>query len=168
MTTILIAVASRHGATGEIAQEIADVLRTELPGAAVEVRDAADPGDLAGVDAVLVGSGIYLGHWLPAARQLVERHRAELAKVPVWLFSSGPLGDPPQPVDDLAAVTELGGTIHARGHRVFAGRLDRGDLRWAERLAVRVVNASEGDFRDHHAIRSWAVEVAADLTAVAR
>ena len=57
MTTTLIAVASRHGATEEIAQELADVLRREHAEAVVEVRDAADPGDLAGSDAVLVGSG---------------------------------------------------------------------------------------------------------------
>lgn len=130
----------------------------------VEVRDAADSRDLSGFDAVLVGSGIYLGRWLPAARHLVEQHRAELLAVPVWLFSSGPVGDPPRPVDDLTAVTALGATVDARGHRVFAGRLDRGDLAWTERLAVRAVHAAEGDFRDHDDIRSWAVEVAADLT----
>ncbi|MHA6781937.1 flavodoxin domain-containing protein [Pseudonocardia saturnea] len=164
MTTVLIAVAGRHGATAEIAEEIAGVLRAEVPAAEVDVRDAADPGDLSGFDAVLVGSGIYLGRWLPAARHLVERHRTELAAVPVWLFSSGPVGDPPLPVDDLTEVAELGATVDARGHRVFAGRLDRSDLAWTERLAVRAVHAAEGDFRDHDDIRSWAAQVAADLT----
>lgn len=164
MKTVLIAVAGRHGDTEEIAEEIAAVLRTELPAAEVEVRDAAEAGDVAGFDAVLVGSGVYLGRWLPAARHLVERHRAELAVVPVWLFSSGPVGDPPRPVDDLTEVTTLGATVRARGHRVFAGRLDRDELGWAERFAVRAVHAAEGDFRDHDAIRSWAAEVAADLT----
>ncbi|MBC8091469.1 MAG: protoporphyrinogen oxidase, partial [Pseudonocardia sp.] len=84
----------------------------------------------------------------------------------VWLFSSGPVGDPPQPVDDLAEVTELAASIGARGHRVFAGRLDRADLSFTERLTVRVVHAEPGDFRDHAAIRSWAVEVAAGLAVV--
>ncbi|MCY7343612.1 MAG: flavodoxin domain-containing protein [Pseudonocardia sp.] len=166
MTTILVAVASRHGATDEIAQEIAEVLRREVPGAAVEVRDAAEPGDLAGCDAVLVGSAIYMGRWLPAARHLVERHRAQLSTVPVWLFSSGPVGDPPPPVDDLAEVTALGGTIGARGHRVFAGRLDPAELGWAERFVVRATRSPVGDFRDHDAIRSWTAEVATELAAI--
>jgi Flavodoxin domain len=61
MTTVLVAVAGRHGATVGIAEEIAGVLRAELPGAEVEVRDAADPGDLHRFDAVLVGSAIYMG-----------------------------------------------------------------------------------------------------------
>ena len=97
MTTVLVAVAGRHGATASIAEEIASVLRRELPEAQVEVRDAADPGDLTRFDAVLVGSAIYMGRWLPAARHLVESHRAQLAAVPLWMFSSGPLGDPPRP-----------------------------------------------------------------------
>lgn len=137
-----------------------------MPGAVVEVRDAAEPGDLGGADALLIGSAVYLGRWLPAARRLVEEHRGQLATVPVWLFSSGPVGDPPRPVDDLAEVTELATAIGARGHRVFSGRLDRAGLSFTERLTVRVVHAEPGDFRDHGAIRSWAAEVAAGLAVV--
>lgn len=166
MTSILIAVASRHGATDEIAHEVADELRRQVPAAVVEVRDAADPGDLTSADALIVGSAIYLGRWLPAARKLVEERREQLATVPVWLFSSGPVGDPPRPADDLVEVIELAAAIGARGHRVFSGRLDRDGLTWTERLTVRVVHAEPGDFRDHDAIRSWATEVAVGLAAV--
>jgi menaquinone-dependent protoporphyrinogen oxidase len=165
VTSVLVAVAGKHGATVGIAHEIADVLRHELSGSEVEVRDAADPGDLRRFDAVLVGSAIYLGRWLPAARHLVESHRAELSAVPLWMFSSGPLGDPPAPVDDLTEVTALAATAGARGHQVFSGKLDLAELRWTERLAVRAVHAPAGDFRDHDAIRAWAHEVAADLAA---
>jgi menaquinone-dependent protoporphyrinogen oxidase len=79
------------------------------------------------------------------------------------MFSSGPLGDPPRPLDELAEVAALGAGVAARGHQVFAGRLDPSDLRWTERLAVRAVHSPTGDFRDHDAIRAWAREVAADL-----
>jgi menaquinone-dependent protoporphyrinogen oxidase len=83
--------------------------------------------------------------------------------MPVWLFSSGPLGDPPLPVDELVGVTALGDTVAARDHRVFAGRLDADDLRWTERLVVRAVHAPTGDFRDHAAVRAWALGVAAEI-----
>lgn len=116
-----------------------------------------------GFDAVLIGSAIYLGRWLPAARHFVEIHRARLSTTPVWLFSSGPLGDPPRHVDDLADVTALGASISARGHRVFAGRLQAADLRWTERLLVRAVHAPMGDFRSHDAVRGWALELAAEI-----
>jgi menaquinone-dependent protoporphyrinogen oxidase len=121
MTRILLACASRHGATAEIAEEIGDVLRREVPGAVVDVRDAAESGDVDGYDAVVLGSAVYMGRWLPAVRQLVEGCREILASRPVWLFSSGPLGDPPAPLDELAEVETIRTAIGARDHRVFAG-----------------------------------------------
>jgi menaquinone-dependent protoporphyrinogen oxidase len=165
--SVLIAVAGRHGATVEIAAEIADVLRHEMPRSRVVVHDAAEPCDLDGFDAVLIGSAIYLGRWLPAARTFVEMHHTRLSTTAVWLFSSGPLGDPPRPIDDLAEVTALGATISAQGHQVFAGRLQAADLRWTERLLVRAVHAPTGDFRDHDAVRGWALEVATEIATMA-
>ena len=164
MTRILVACASRYGSTAEIAAEIADVLRHDVPGAVVDLRDAATTGEVAGYDAAVIGSAVYLGGWLPAARDLVEGHREVLSAMPVWLFSSGPLGNPSVPVDELAQVTALGVAIGAWGHRLFAGRLDRQELRWVERAAARAVHAPEGDFRDHDEIRRWASGVASTLT----
>jgi menaquinone-dependent protoporphyrinogen oxidase len=163
MTRILLACASRHGTTAEIAEEIGDVLRRGVPGAIVDVRDAAEPGDVDGYDAVVLGSAVYMGRWLPAAWQLVQGCQEILAGKPVWLFSSGPLGDPPTPLDELAEVETIRTAIGARDHRVFAGRLDRHDLRWTERVAARAVHAPGGDFRDHDAIRGFAADIAAQL-----
>jgi menaquinone-dependent protoporphyrinogen oxidase len=168
MIRILVASATRHGATAEIAVEIADVLRRDVAGAVVDLRDAAKAGEVAGYDAAVIGSAVYLGRWLPAARSLVEGHREVLSGMPVWLFSSGPLGDPPVPADGPAEVVALGVAVGARGHRLFAGRLDRQELRWVERATTRVVHAPEGDFRDHDEIRRWASDVASTLTTDAR
>ena len=165
MTRILVASATRHGATAGIAAEIAEVLRRDVAGAVVDLRDAADAGEVADYDAAVIGSAVYLGRWLPAARDLVDGHRHVLSAMPVWLFSSGPLGDPPVPADGPAEVAALGVAVGARGHRLFAGRLDRRALRWAERTTARVVHAPEGDFRDHDEIRQWASGVASALTA---
>jgi menaquinone-dependent protoporphyrinogen IX oxidase len=48
-----------------------------------------DIGDLAMFDAVVLGSGVYMGSWMPEAREFVEKKKT-LASMPVWLFSSGP------------------------------------------------------------------------------
>src|SRR3712207_229163 len=95
----LVAVASRHGSTNEIARAIAEELRTR--GLDAEVRDAEEVDVLDGYEAVVLGSAVYMGDWLLAARRLVERHRQRLAALPLWLFSSGPLGlDDPKPHGD--------------------------------------------------------------------
>jgi menaquinone-dependent protoporphyrinogen oxidase len=107
-----------------------------------------------------------MGDWLPEARTYVGRSRALLATVPVWLFSSGPLGrDDPQPKGDPRHLAELLGETGARGHWIFVGKLDRSRLGLGERLIAGLVKAPEGDFRDWDAVRAWAREIAAALAA---
>jgi len=105
-----------------------------------------------------------LGNWLPDARKLVERNRARLATVPVWLFSSGPLGqDDPQPKGYPQHLDELMQETSARGHRTFVGKLDKSKLGLGERLIAGMVKAPEGDFRDWDAVHDWAREIATAL-----
>lgn len=120
--------------------------------------------DTDGYDAVVLGSPVYMGNWQPEVRQFVERYRTRLARMPVWLFSSGPVGrgsdDPrfyPRKVTELMQVT------HARDHRIFPGKIDAGALTLGGRLVVRVVRAPNGDVRNWEATRDWARKIAAAL-----
>ncbi|HET7037555.1 MAG TPA: flavodoxin domain-containing protein [Thermomicrobiaceae bacterium] len=164
---VLIAVASKHGATRGIADAIAAELRRR--GLDAEVREAAEVRDIGGYDAVILGSAVYMGKWLPAARELAASQREALAQLPVWLFSSGPLGhENPQPQGEPAQLGRLLAETNARGHRIFAGELDKRELGAGERLLARAVKAPEGDFRDWDAIRAWADEIAAALAPARR
>jgi menaquinone-dependent protoporphyrinogen oxidase len=163
---ILIAVASRHGSTQEIAEAIAQELRAARH--TVQVEKTGEVDDITGYAAVIVGSAVYMGDWLPEARQFVERHQTELAARPVWLFSSGPLGqEHPRPEGDPAHLAALMQDTGAQGHRIFVGKLDRSDLGLAERLITKAIKPPEGDFRDWPAIRAWAQEIAAALPVAA-
>jgi menaquinone-dependent protoporphyrinogen oxidase len=170
---ILVAYASKHGATRAIAERIADRLRAA--GQQAEARPVRAAGELAGYDAVVVGSATYAGHWLKEAAEFVRRNRAVLATRPVWLFSSGPLGT--QATDakgqDLRVaaepkeVAEFREAIGPRDHHVFFGVLDPGKLGFAER-ALRKLPAGrallpEGDFRDWQEIEAWAESIAHNL-----
>lgn len=159
---ILVTAASRHGSTAEIAAELTKALRLALPAAAVDDRPMARVDSLDGYEAVVVGSAVYLGHWLAEARSWTGGQAAALRQRPVWLFSSGPVGDPVAPAADAE---ELARTLGARDHRVFAGSLHRDQLGVRERLVVGLVHASDGDFRDWPSVRAWAAEIAADLPA---
>ena len=163
---VLVTAASRHGSTAEIAVAIGDVL--ESRGFEVTV---APPGDVAALlefEAVVLGSAVYMGHWLASATGLARRIGRELAGRPVWLFSSGPVGDPSKkfaqqtdvdPVD-LVAVQKATG---AREHKRFPGKLDRRNLRGLQRFGPSLFRGLEGDFRDWKAIRDWAGSIADQL-----
>jgi len=156
---ILVTAASRHGSTLEIAAAVADSLaRRGLQAEAGSIEDVTPDG----YDAVVVGSAVYMGHWLEPARRFIEEHAPVLADRPVWLFSSGPLGPPEHlvPEGDPVDVAALAEASRARGHRVFAGRLSKADLGFGERAMVAAVRAPEGDFRDWDAIDAWAGELA--------
>lgn len=172
---VLVSAASKHGATSEVAEEIAKELREALQergdeggeDAAVEVRPPEEVNSVEDYDAVVLGSAVYAGHWLESARELAERHASALSERPTWLFSVGPIGNPPKPEEDPVDVAAILGATKAWGHRVFAGKLDRGKLGFAEKAMVLALRAPEGDFREWEAIRNWARDIGAALQAPA-
>lgn len=163
---ILVSAASRHDATTEVAHAIAAVLkRADID---VDERRPEEVGHLAAYDGVILGSAIYAGHWLQPAKDLVARTSLRMRGLPVWLFSTGPLGAPLKPEGvpvDVASMLELSG---ARDHRIFGGRLDKGDLGFGEKAVVRMVGAADGDFRPWAEIEAWAEEIASALKANAQ
>lgn len=159
---VLVTAATKNGATGEIAQAMADALDERAINATVIAPELVDGLD--DYDAVVLGSAVYTGHWLESAKSLARRHSDALRRRPVWLFSSGPVGDSSRklvqkmgvdPVD-LPEMLEL---THARGHQVFAGRLEAQHANLAQRLALAAFKV-DGDFRDWTQIREWASQIA--------
>ena len=164
---VLVTAASRYGSTAEIAEAIGDGLKSR--GFDVTVAPPGDVAALSEFEAVVLGSAVYVGHWLEPAMGLARRIGTELEGRPVWLFSSGPVGDPSRklvqqmgadPVD-LPAVQK---TTRAREHRMFPGKLDRHNVRGLQRAALLFFGSIEGDFRDREAVREWAGSIADQLT----
>lgn len=164
---VLIAVASKHGSTREIAEAIAEELRAhDLEVDLCDLGQDQPPDNVAATyRAVILGSAIYAGNWLPQAREFAEIYQEPLAIMPVWVFSSGPLGaDDPQPHDDPNKLALPLGEVKVRDHHVFVGKLDPSSLGFGERLITRMVKAPYGDFRNWEEIRGWAREIAFDLS----
>jgi menaquinone-dependent protoporphyrinogen oxidase len=168
---VLVVVASKHGATADIgaavAQAVADSPASRAVGLAavsVPVEQRPDPTSY---DAVVLGSAVYVGRWLEPARHYAAEHVALLRGRPVWLFSSGPIGEPPFPADDPHDAASLSESTAARGHRVFPGRLDKSLLTIGERAMVTAMRAPIGDFRDWDAVRAWGEEIATEVVRLA-
>ncbi len=159
---VLVTVASKHGATEEIGQAIAATLTEE--GHRAEFREPIDVHDISAYDAVILGSGVYAGHWIESAKEFADFHAATLREMPVWLFSSGPTGDEPRGPGDPVDLPKMVELVAPREHRMFGGALIKERMGFAERTIIKLVGAPYGDFRNWDEIRAWAREIAAVLT----
>lgn len=160
---VLVTSASRHQSTHEIAEAIAGALCER--GITAESRPIEQVTDLGRYDAVVLGSAVYMNRWLGEARRFAQIHASELTALPVWLFSSGPLGEPGHeiPPGEPADVAVLRRLTRAVDHRIFGGRLEMKALRFAERTIVRTIHVPEGDSRDWDAVDQFAGEIAEQL-----
>lgn len=172
---VLVAYATRHGSTAEIAHRIAEVFAAHgHPADAVPVEDVRD---VTHYDAVVLGGAAYMFHWLKPAVKFAHRHRAELIEKPTWLFSSGPLGT--NQVDeegrDIREMSrprefdELNELLSPRAEQVFYGAYDptQKPKGLGERITRHMPAARDllpaGDFRDWQEIEAWAHQIAAEL-----
>jgi menaquinone-dependent protoporphyrinogen oxidase len=186
MTKVLVVYASRHGGTRGIAERIGYVLRTD--GLEADVAPADQVAGVGAADAVVIGSGVYMGSWLKEGIDFIKRNEATLAELPLWLFSSGPIPGSSKdtgPSGDLLEnalgpkdgpgsggrkkIAEITSATNPRDHRVFLGAFDPEDPPkvMSERI-VRMLPAARnmlptGDFRDWDAIEAWAHGIAASL-----
>jgi menaquinone-dependent protoporphyrinogen oxidase len=167
MTKILVAYATKHNSTAEIASAIGEILR-QTATFQVEVQPMEAVEDLTPYDAVVLGSAVYVGQWQSKAADFLKKNEQRLARRPVWLFSSGPTGegDPASLMkgwrfpETLQPVADF---IKPRDIALFHGKLDPDDLNFFERGAVKMVKAPTGDFRDWDMIRQWASNIAKAL-----
>src|SRR4051812_18608293 len=115
---LLVAYASKHGATAEIAAAVADELRRDF---VVDLVQAGEVTDLSPYAGVVLGSAVYMKRWQPSARHLLRRLQHDLGERPLWIFSSGPVGDAePDPVwCEPAGSLERAQTLNLQDHVVF-------------------------------------------------
>ena len=173
--SILVAYASKHGSTKGIAERIAK--RLTAAGLAAEALPVESVRSVEGYDAVVLGSALYMFHWLKDATAFASQNRRALSARPVWLFSSGPFG--PEPLDKKGnkklevsgprELDQLRAMLNPRDHRVFWGAWSRSNkpIGFWERM-VNVMPAGrasmpDADFRDWPNIETWADGIAAKL-----
>lgn len=175
---VLVAYASKYGATEGIALRIGEGLRKHSLD--VDVAKCEDLREATGYDAYVVGSAVYEFNWRKDARKFVKRNAEILAAKPAWLFSSGPVGaekvdkDGKDVLESAAPkqFSEYATLVHPRGTKVFRGAYDHDKVRGADRIitwmpGIREI-LPEGDFREWDVIDGWADSIAQDLGATVR
>jgi menaquinone-dependent protoporphyrinogen oxidase len=169
---ILVAYATGHGSTAEVAEFIAEVLKAH-DAAEVIVSGVTQVESVDGYDAFVLGSPIYGGMWRSEFSQFLEKFKVQLAAKPVYMWimcvrilESGGREYSLQEYIHHSAIQALG----VREVEVFAGKLILAEIDWNERwtLAARyegeaLPGSRDDDYRDWNTIRSWAVHLRENL-----
>jgi menaquinone-dependent protoporphyrinogen oxidase len=166
---ILVAYASKHGSTAEIAATIGDELR--VLGNDVDVVDARALPHPDAYDATVLGSAVYIGRWRPEAIRFLQKFAEPLRGQPLWFFESGPTDASAEagPVTPSKRAAAWGRDLGVRGHVVFGGRFTRAMVgRWTARLVESGGREVYGDYRNFERMRAWARSIDLSLHADVR
>lgn len=168
---ILVTYASQGGSTAGVAEAIGKTLSEgNVP---VDVRPVSAVSDLTPYRAVVIGSAVHSGKWMPEAQEFVEHNRDTLRSIPTAVFQVCMMLTTnneryrrmvPEWLEPLRA------QIHPAAEESFAGALfpDRYP-KLSDKLGLRIFLASiktpAGDYRDWNAIQIWANRIRSLLLA---
>ena len=168
---ILVAYASAHGTTGEVAEFISNTLA--VYGADVTHKAVETVESVKDYDAFVLGTAIHEGIWLRSMMLFIDKFEAELAQKPVYFFIT------------CIRIAEADGYEHAmksymhaptleklkaRNVNVFGGAIQLKEIDWNERwtLGLRYDGTNlqsrlNADYRDWYVIGAWTTSIAKDL-----
>jgi menaquinone-dependent protoporphyrinogen oxidase len=164
---ILVAYASKHGATEEIAERIGLILSQHS--FLVDVLPVNEVVSLTPYQVIIAGSAVYFGQWRHQVAKFLRKNKHELAKKKTWLFSSGPTGNgnPVEIMKGWKYPPTLQLTISAIKPcdiALFHGHLNLETMNVFERFIINKLKVPVGDFREWDAIESWAKQIAEQLS----
>lgn len=143
---VLVAYATRAGSTAEIAaaggQSLGD------GGYAVDVKPVKEKPKLDGYAAVVLGSAIRMGSWLPEAVDFVKANQAALNAVPVALFTVHMLNTGDDEASRAARAAYLNAVrplLKDAEAVYFEGKMDFSRLSFLDRTIAKMVKAVEAD-----------------------
>ena len=159
---VLITYATRLGSTAEVAHRIAEVLHQR--GVSVELCVISDVERLDHYSAVIIGSAIRAGKWLPEALRFLVAHEWQLSHLPVAYFTVC-MTLHQDTVENRRIVASYHDPIlhdirdvHPVSIGMFAGKVDYAWLPFVTRVMAQVGNVPQGDWRNWDAIETWTRE----------
>ncbi|WOF15700.1 hypothetical protein F1737_02850 [Methanoplanus sp. FWC-SCC4] len=158
---ILIAYATRYGSTTKIAETIQNKL-SEL-GYETKTANILDIDSIESYDAIIVGSPLNMGKWLPEAKEFMQFRKNELNKVPVIAFTTGITLKNPTEHNILKAkfaTDEILPYVQPKETGFFAGNLNSNELNENDKQIIILAKPETGDFRDFSKVENWTKTIA--------
>lgn len=154
---ILVAYATKAGSTAGIADGIGQQLAES--GVSVDVSPVEAVKDIQDYSAVVLGSAVRMGRWLPGMMTWIESNQAALQSMPVAVFSVHLLNlgeDETSRAAREAYTAPLHQLISPCAETFFAGKMDLSKLSFFDRTLSKMMKAQDSDLRDWNAVHTWA------------
>jgi menaquinone-dependent protoporphyrinogen oxidase len=153
---ILVTYATRAGSTAEVAAAIGKTLNQR--GFSVDVKSVKEQPELGDYQAVVCGSAIRMGNWLPEAVAYVKDNLETFKVLPFAAFSvhlQNTAEDELSLSNRKAYLNSVRTWVNPAEEGYFAGNMDLSKLSFADRLVTKMVKSPLGDQRDWEKINSW-------------
>lgn len=154
---VLVTYATRAGSTAEIAAVLGETLAER--GFRVDVKPVARVASLDGYQAVILGSAIRMGSWLPEVVKFIQTHQNALNTLPTALFTVHMLNaadDETSRAARAAYTAPVRALLPNAPETFFTGLMDFSRLSFLDRFIASMAKAVESDQRDWEKIRAWA------------
>jgi menaquinone-dependent protoporphyrinogen oxidase len=141
-------------------------------GASIDVRVVENVKDLSTYQAVIVGSAIRRGNWLPEATAFVKSNQDMLSRLPIAYFvvCLTMKDDTPENRDKVLAyldpVKKGAPRVIPASVGLFPGVLDFSKLSIVNQSVFKAKGVSEGDYRNLAVEKGWASNLGPALVAV--
>jgi menaquinone-dependent protoporphyrinogen oxidase len=159
--SVLVTFATRAGSTAEVASAIGAVL--DGRGFSVELKPIKEKPEVRRYQAVILGSAIRMGNWLPEAMDFIRSNQNRLNEIPTAIFTVHLLNTGN---DKTSRIARQAYTIPVRqllapfDEVFFNGKLDYSKLSLFDSTLAKIAETNTGflpsDFRDWNKIRDWA------------
>ena len=164
---ILIAYASKHSATKEIAERIGFILSSGNLN--VTIASVENVRNISQFTVIILGSAVYFGQWRMSAVKFLKDHKSILLTKKVWLFSSGPLGRGPihklnSYWDFQASLNDLLLSVKPAGIETFHGVINKSKINYLEKEMLQQMRIPLKDYRRWDQIQTWAQTIKGQLT----
>lgn len=160
MKKILVTYSTRAGSTAEIAATIGQTLSQR--GYSVDVLPVKKQPNPSDYDAVILGSPIRMGSWLPEVIAFIKENRTLLGQMPAAVFTVHMLnsGDDEQSrTNRQAYLNALREWITPAEEVFFLGKMELAKLSFLDRFISNVMKAKDEDLRDWNTINAFAESV---------
>lgn len=166
---VLVAYATTHGSTKEVAEAVAEVMREMA--LEIDLKPAGAVNSLQGYNAVVTGAPLYMFHLHKDARRFLSRFEKDLKEnLPVYIFAGGPFGpdvekDRQEVQRNLESEIAKFPWLKPAGIKLIGGRFDPPGLHFPYNLIPAMKKMPPSDLRDWEDIRRWASDIAMEISA---